>query len=52
MFEAHVVSAAGTTYCMNSDFIERHIAEAGFSPWRRNVHYGPDSELPRPAMHG
>ena len=39
MFEENVVSAAGTTYCMNSDFIERHIFEAGFAPWQRNVHY-------------
>lgn len=39
MFEENVVSAAGTTYCMDSKLIERHIAEAGFAPWRRNVHY-------------
>lgn len=39
MFEENVVSAAGTTYCMDSALIERHIREAGFVPWRRNMHY-------------
>ncbi len=39
MFEENVVSAAGTTYRMNSAMIERHIREAGFEPWRRDVHY-------------
>jgi cyclic dehypoxanthinyl futalosine synthase len=39
MFEENVVSAAGTTFKMNSDLIERHIIEAGFVPWRRDVHY-------------
>jgi cyclic dehypoxanthinyl futalosine synthase len=39
MFEENVVSAAGTTFCMDSAFIERHIKEAGFYPWRRTVHY-------------
>lgn len=39
MFEENVVSAAGTTYCMNADFIEETIAAAGFEPWRRDVHY-------------
>lgn len=41
MFEENVVSAAGTVYCMNRELIERHIIEAGFSPWARDVHYQP-----------
>ncbi len=39
MFEENVVSSAGTTYSMNADSIERHILEAGFVPFRRDVHY-------------
>ena len=39
MFEENVVSAAGTTYRMNSDFIESQIRRAGYTPWRRNVRY-------------
>jgi cyclic dehypoxanthinyl futalosine synthase len=39
MFEENVVSAAGTTFRMNSDFIESQIRRAGFTPWRRNVRY-------------
>jgi cyclic dehypoxanthinyl futalosine synthase len=39
MFEENVVSAAGTTYRMNSAWIEDHIRRAGFTPWRRNVRY-------------
>lgn len=39
MFEENVVSSAGTTYHMNVNFLERNIREAGFSPWRRDVHY-------------
>ena len=39
MFEENVVSSAGTTYCMDMPTIERSIVEAGFYPWRRNVHY-------------
>ena len=39
MFEENVVSAAGTTYRMNSAWIEDHIRRAGFAPWRRNVRY-------------
>jgi cyclic dehypoxanthinyl futalosine synthase len=41
MFEENVVSAAGTTYQMDSELIERHVKEAGFTPWRRNIHYQP-----------
>ena len=41
MFEENVVSAAGTTYRMNSDLIESQIRRAGYSPWRRNVRYQP-----------
>ena len=39
MFEENVVSSAGTTFQMDGDLIERHISEAGFQPWRRDVHY-------------
>ncbi len=39
MFEENVVSSAGTTYCLDSGIIERHIDEAGFQPWRRDIHY-------------
>lgn len=39
MFEENVVSAAGTTFEMDSEAIESHIRQAGFRPWRRNVHY-------------
>lgn len=39
MFEENVVSSAGTTYRMNVGFLERNIREAGFHPWRRDVHY-------------
>jgi cyclic dehypoxanthinyl futalosine synthase len=39
MFEEQVVSAAGTTFRMNSDFIESQIRRAGYAPWRRNVRY-------------
>ncbi|MCB0344407.1 MAG: dehypoxanthine futalosine cyclase [Bdellovibrionales bacterium] len=39
MFEENVVSSAGTTYSMNAESIERHIIEAGFVPFRRDVHY-------------
>jgi len=39
MFEENVVSAAGTTFRMNSDFIESQIRRAGFTPWQRNVRY-------------
>jgi cyclic dehypoxanthinyl futalosine synthase len=39
MFEENVVSAAGTTYCMNAEEIERSIRACGFEPRRRNVFY-------------
>jgi cyclic dehypoxanthinyl futalosine synthase len=39
MFEENVVSAAGTTYAMNADQIERSIRLCGFEPRRRNVLY-------------
>lgn len=39
MFEENVVSSAGTTYCLDNSLLERHITEAGFRPWRRNIHY-------------
>jgi cyclic dehypoxanthinyl futalosine synthase len=39
MFEENVVSAAGTTYGMNAEEIERSIRACGFEPRRRNVLY-------------
>lgn len=39
MFEENVVSAAGTTYCIDEETIERYIRDAGSEPWRRDVHY-------------
>jgi len=39
MFEENVVSAAGTTYRMNAEQIERSIRLCGFEPRRRNVYY-------------
>jgi cyclic dehypoxanthinyl futalosine synthase len=39
MFEENVVSSAGTTYCLDTALIERHIQEAGFVPWKRDIHY-------------
>jgi len=39
MIEENVVSAAGTTFQMDADEIERHIRDAGFSPVRRNMKY-------------
>jgi cyclic dehypoxanthinyl futalosine synthase len=39
MIEENVVSAAGTTFCMDSEEVERHIRDAGFQPSRRNMKY-------------
>jgi len=39
MIEENVVSAAGTTFRMDSEEVERHIREAGFTPARRNMRY-------------
>ena len=39
MIEENVVSAAGTTFKMDSEEVERHIRDAGFSPMRRNMRY-------------
>ena len=39
MIEENVVSAAGTTFSMDSDEVERHIRDAGFEPVRRNMRY-------------
>jgi cyclic dehypoxanthinyl futalosine synthase len=41
MIEENVVSAAGTTFQMNSAEVERHIRDAGFVPRRRNMKYQP-----------
>jgi cyclic dehypoxanthinyl futalosine synthase len=39
MIEENVVSAAGTTFQMDSEEVERHIRDAGFEPARRNMRY-------------
>jgi len=39
MIEENVVSAAGTTFQMDSEEVERHIRDAGFTPMRRNMRY-------------
>jgi cyclic dehypoxanthinyl futalosine synthase len=39
MIEENVVSAAGTSFRMDSEEVERHIAAAGFRPARRNMKY-------------
>jgi cyclic dehypoxanthinyl futalosine synthase len=39
MIEENVVSAAGTTFNMDADEVERHIRGAGFAPARRNMRY-------------
>jgi cyclic dehypoxanthinyl futalosine synthase len=53
MIEENVVSAAGTTFKMDSDEVERHIRDAGFVPARRNMRYerlaAPPAAAPRAA---
>jgi len=39
MIEENVVSAAGTTFKMDSEEVERHIRDAGFQAVRRNMQY-------------
>ncbi len=39
MIEENVVSAAGTTFQMDSEEVERHIRDAGFRAIRRNMKY-------------
>jgi cyclic dehypoxanthinyl futalosine synthase len=39
MIEENVVSAAGTTFQMDSEEVERHIRDAGFEAARRNMRY-------------
>jgi len=39
MIEENVVSAAGTTFRMDSEEVERHIRDAGFHAARRNMRY-------------
>ncbi len=39
MIEENVVSAAGTTFSMDSEEVERHIRDAGFQAARRNMRY-------------
>jgi cyclic dehypoxanthinyl futalosine synthase len=39
MIEENVVSAAGTTFRMDAEEVERHIRDAGFRAERRNMRY-------------
>ena len=39
MIEENVVSAAGIAFSMDSEEVERHIRDAGFTPARRNMKY-------------
>jgi cyclic dehypoxanthinyl futalosine synthase len=39
MMEENVVSAAGTTFCLNKEEIESLIREAGYDARRRNTWY-------------
>jgi cyclic dehypoxanthinyl futalosine synthase len=39
MMEENVVSAAGTSFRMDAEEVERHIRDAGFRPARRNMKY-------------
>jgi cyclic dehypoxanthinyl futalosine synthase len=39
MIEENVVSAAGTSFRMDAEEVERHIRDAGFRPARRNMKY-------------
>ena len=41
MMEENVVSAAGTTYCLNEPEIRRLINDAGWKPQKRDYHYRP-----------
>jgi len=41
MMEENVVSAAGTTYCLNEPEIRRLISDAGWEPRKRNFYYEP-----------
>ncbi len=41
MMEENVVSAAGTTYCLNETEIRRLISDAGWEPRKRNFYYEP-----------
>jgi cyclic dehypoxanthinyl futalosine synthase len=39
MMEENVVSAAGTTYCLNENEIRTLVADAGWTPRKRNFYY-------------
>ncbi|MCZ6684093.1 MAG: dehypoxanthine futalosine cyclase, partial [Planctomycetota bacterium] len=39
MMEENVVSAAGTTYCLNEAEIRRLISDAGWKPQKRDYYY-------------
>jgi len=46
MIEENVVSAAGTTYCMDEPTLCRLIRDAGFRPMRRDMTYARLEEAP------
>jgi len=50
MMEENVVSAAGTVFALDADEIERLIADAGFTPRRRNFFYDETDEPRRRAL--
>ena len=52
MMEENVVSAAGTTFAMNAEEIERLVREAGFTPRRRNFFYDETDQPRRTTLDG
>ncbi len=52
MMEENVVSAAGTTFRMDAEEVERHIHDAGFRPARRNMKYERMGPSTPPALSG
>jgi cyclic dehypoxanthinyl futalosine synthase len=50
MIEENVVSAAGTTFKMDSEEVERHIRDAGFRAARRNMRYQLVQSMPSPPL--
>lgn len=52
MMEENVVSAAGTTFRMDAEEVERHIHDAGFRPARRNMKYERIGPSTPPALSG
>jgi cyclic dehypoxanthinyl futalosine synthase len=50
MIEENVVAEAGTVHYLSLDEIRGAIAEIGYTPRQRNVHYQLIDEPPRPAL--